>query len=99
MLHPLFSRRFLAINQLASGDSGSAQAQELRGEVTFHYTGQPQKFDVPPNVFQLNIKVAGACGGPANNGGAAAKGGISSGILSVSPGQTLWVYVGGHGSR
>jgi hypothetical protein len=67
------------------------------GGTRYNYTGAAQSYVVPPGVHTLNITAAGSEGGPAHNGFAPAKGGLSTALLPVRPGQTLHVYVGGPG--
>ena len=68
-----------------------------RGGTRYNYTGAAQTYVVPAGVQTLNITAAGSEGGPAHNGFLPAKGGLSTAQLSVHPGQTLQVYVGGPG--
>jgi len=49
---------------------------------------------VPPCVTQINVTAAGAKGGGAVGG----NGAVISATLTVTPGQTLNIYVGGMGS-
>jgi hypothetical protein len=69
------------------------------GTVTFNYTGAFQTFVVPAGVTSISIQALGAQG-MANAAGVAlgGLGGSASGNLTVTPGETLWVYVGGGGS-
>jgi Glycine rich protein len=62
----------------------------------FTYTGGEQPFEVPGTVHTLNFIVIGGHGGTATDGvgGAAAE---VTGKLSVTPGQTLYIEVGGVG--
>src|SRR2546429_2834847 len=60
---------------------------------TFGYTGQQQTFVVPAGVSHLQVLAVGAHG--AGFGGAGA---VVSGTLTVSPGETLYVEVGGGGA-
>jgi|GEM_PF-1112406 len=62
---------------------------------TFNYTGAQQTFVVPPCVTQITITAQGAQGGNAAIGGIGGLGGTATGVLNVTPGQTLYVYVGG----
>jgi len=62
--------------------------------ITFNYTGSPQTWVVPPCVTQINVTAAGAKGGGAVGG----NGAVISATLTVTPGQTLNIYVGGMGS-
>jgi hypothetical protein len=59
----------------------------------FNYTGTPQTFVVPNGIEEIVIEVWGAQGGNGSNrtGGA---GGYSTGILEVTSGKILYVYVG-----
>jgi hypothetical protein len=71
------------------------------GSITYNYTGAVQTFVVPAGVIQLTIECWGAQGGsnPINvGGGTGGYGGYASGQLAVTPGQTLYVYVGGQGA-
>ena len=63
------------------------------GSQTFNYTGGQQTWTVPSGVFSLSFDVRGAQGGTNswNDGG---KGGKVTGTLAVTPGQTLFIYVG-----
>jgi len=73
------------------------------GSQTFSYTGAQQTFTVPSGVSTITIKVWGAQGGSGgyysnssycSTGG---KGGYATGNLSVTAGNTVYVYVGGQG--
>ena len=70
---------------------------------TFSYTGSQQTFTVPSGVTSITIEMWGAQGGSGgyysnssycSTGG---KGGYSTGNLSVTPGSSVYVYVGGQG--
>ena len=79
-----------------SGSSGS-------GNEIFSYTGSVQTFTSPSGVTSIQIEAWGAEGGGRvlsgnSASGLGGKGGYSSGTLSVTPNQDLYVYVGGHGS-
>ncbi|MEV6682266.1 glycine-rich protein [Streptomyces erythrochromogenes] len=62
---------------------------------TFNYTGDVQRFTVPPGVIALVVRMTGAAGGRAWGlpGGRGAE--VTVPALSVTPGQTLYLYVGG----
>jgi hypothetical protein len=66
--------------------------------VTFGCTGFPQQFSVPPGVTQLNVTVRGAAGagepGGFNGASSGGLGGITSGVMNVSPGTMLRITVG-----
>lgn len=61
---------------------------------TFNYTGAVQTFVVPPGVTSVNIQTWGAQGGSnwVNNNNF---GGYVAADVAVTPGTTLYVYVGG----
>ena len=68
------------------------------GSQTFSHTGAQQTFTVPSGVNTITIKTWGAQGGQYNSSWGAGKGGYSTGTLSVTSGQTLYIYAGGQGN-
>ena len=62
----------------------------------FDYTGAVQTFIVPPRVTAVTITALGAQGGASFNT-AGGLGGQTVATVSVTPGETLYVYVGGIG--
>ena len=75
---------------------------------TFNYTGEMQTFVVPAGVTEVQFDVKGAEGGDAIGttvgwGGTstinadAGNGGRVTGLLPVTPGETLYLFVGGEG--
>ncbi len=69
--------------------------------VTFNYTGAVQTFTVPACVTSLTVDIRGGQGGTGtmnsfNCGGAMA--GRVQGALAVTPGDVLYIYVGGQGA-
>ena len=80
------------------------------GTQTFSYTGSQQTFTVPSGVTEIQFDVMGAEGGDIDGitvgwGGTsnvsidAGNGGRVTGILPVTAGETLYIYVGGEGSE
>jgi hypothetical protein len=61
----------------------------------FSYTGSAQTFVLPADVSRVFIEAEGAKGWTAGHPGG--EGGFTSGTLFVSPGDALYVYVGGQG--
>ena len=61
---------------------------------TFTYTGDVQTFVVPPGVTLLHVDAFGAQGGHPTGGG---RGGRVETMIAVTPGETLYIYVGGAG--
>jgi Glycine rich protein len=77
--------------------AAAAPAAAQADTVTFSYTGGEQVFVVPAGVTSLEVTVLGARGaslGPTAGG----RGDLVSGTLAVSPGQRLYVEVGGVGA-
>jgi hypothetical protein len=70
-------------------------------QTTYNHTGAMQTYVVPPNITLINIQTWGGQGGDVNelyvpqSGGL---GGYSTGDLIVTPGESIYVYVGGEGS-
>ncbi|MFZ4544823.1 MAG: glycine rich domain-containing protein [Saprospiraceae bacterium] len=67
---------------------------------TFNYTGAFQTYTVPPGIASVRIESWGAAGGDASSQAGIArggKGGYAADDLAVTPGQTLYIYVGGKG--
>ena len=65
------------------------------GSQAFSYTGANQTFTVPPGVTSLTVKLWGAGGAGAGLGGGS--GAFVTGALTVTPGETLTLIVGGGG--
>ncbi|MGI9192036.1 MAG: T9SS type A sorting domain-containing protein [Chitinophagaceae bacterium] len=71
------------------------------GTATFSYTGAMQTFTVPQGITSLSIQCYGASGanGVGVGAGSGGLGAMSSGNLSVTPGQTINIFVGGAGTN
>lgn len=73
--------------------------QQPSGDMTFNYTGASQTFVVPEGVTSIEIEASGAQGG--GGGGpttsAGGLGGRVTATISVTPGETLTIVVGGAG--
>lgn len=66
---------------------------------TFGFTGAPQSFTVPLGITSITVVAKGAAGGPSDSPGVGV-GGLGatvSATLSVTPGETLTVQIGGLG--
>lgn len=61
------------------------------GSVQLNYTGCMQQITIPPSVTQITIDAYGAQG----QGPSGGMGGRAQGVLTVTPGQVLNIYVGG----
>jgi Glycine rich protein len=77
--------------------AGCPAARAQATSKIFTYTGAEQTFTVPAGIFSVEVLAVGGRGGNASKpGGAAAQ---VSGELSVTPGETLYVEVGGNGGE
>lgn len=73
-------------------------AQTIAAACLFYSTGGVQPFTIPSNITAIQFSVAGAGGGFGAGGcGTPGKGGALEGTLSVTPGQILYLFVGGAG--
>src|ERR1044072_1498528 len=61
----------------------------------YNYTGAVQMYVVPPCVSSVSIQASGAQGAAGSPGVAGGLGGQVYGEMSVSFGDTLFIYVGG----
>jgi hypothetical protein len=65
---------------------------------TFSFTGAEQVFIVPDGITSINVRAVGARGGAGGPTGAAGGfGAVATADLPVTPGQVLFVNVGGNG--
>jgi len=81
---------------LAFAASAAVAGDALASSTTFNYTGAMQAYQVPEQVHSLSVTAAGAAGG--NGYYAGGRGATVSSTLAVTPGSTLYVYVGGNGA-
>ena len=65
----------------------------------FGFTGAEQTYVVPAGVSNVSITAIGGNGGtpPPGGGVSGGRGAIVTGIVAVTPGQVLYVHVGGTG--
>lgn len=63
----------------------------------FTYTGSNQTFTVPAGVTSLTVKMWGAGGAGSFTGGSGGSGAFVKGTLTVTPGLTYYIIVGGPG--
>ncbi len=97
-MKPLYLSRF-AILIMLLGCNWSSIAQT---STTFSTPGGPYSYVVPAGVTRIAVDLVGANGGNPNSSvpyGVGGKGGRIKGDLAVTPGQTLYVYVGGVGGN
>jgi len=84
------------ISSILAPSPVEAQSPVPPGSQTFNFTGAAQQFIVPAGVTSLTVDAYGAQGGNAlfATGG---QGGRITATITVSPGETLTVNVGGQG--
>ena len=68
----------------------------VSGSQTFAYTGAQQTFVVPAGVTSVDVDATGGKGGDGTTG-VGGNGGRIQTTITVTPGQTMYVYVGGAG--
>ncbi|MCG8577659.1 MAG: T9SS type A sorting domain-containing protein [Flavobacteriales bacterium] len=72
----------------------------LTAQITYDYTGSMQVYTVPPGVTSIQIEAYGASGGDSPVGfGNGGLGGYVSAEFDVTPGEDLYIYVGGEGAE
>jgi len=86
----------------AHAQTSGAAPPPAQGSQTFLFTGRVQTFVVPAGVTLVTVEAWGAEGGDGFHGeqcyAAGAPGAhVSGAMLSVTPGETLSIYVGGQG--
>jgi hypothetical protein len=67
---------------------------QISGALTFNYTGGVQTFVVPPGVTRIRARLFGAQGGVLGGLG----GEVEASNITVTPGETLTITVGGQGA-
>lgn len=65
----------------------------------FSYTGGPQLYVVPEGVTQLDVELCGGEGATYPGAGLGGKGGGTTATISVTPGESLQINVGGYGQN
>jgi Coenzyme PQQ synthesis protein D (PqqD)/IPT/TIG domain len=92
-----------AVTVTTAGGTSGAQTftvtLPVAGSVTFNFTGGDQTFTVPAGVVSITILATGASGSPGFGavGGTGGLGGRTTATVSVTPGASLTVRVGGQG--
>ena len=68
---------------------------QLPTTYSFQYTGAIQKFIVPNRVTSIQVKAIGAKGGTGGGGQLGGAGANITSTINVTPGQVLYIVVGG----
>lgn len=74
-------------------------ASQVLCSQTFTFTGAEQEYVVPAGITSMSTQVVGAAGGTrTGNNRPAGRGAVVTGQFAVTPGETLFVEVGGTGT-
>ena len=90
--------RFTSLAAVAAAIAAAAGASDAlaASPVQFNYTGAAQAYVIPANVNAVAVTAVGGSGG--NAGYAGGRGAVVASTVPVTPGSTLYVYVGGNGA-
>lgn len=69
------------------------------GSINFGFTGNVQSWTVPAGVTSITVDASGASGADGTSPVVGGNGGRVQATLTVSPGQVLYLYVGGQGGQ
>jgi hypothetical protein len=91
---------FFLLNSIASNSQVIARNFALRKPLgintqTFTYTGAIQQFIVPNRVTAIQVNAVGATGGTGGGGQLGGAGANITSTINVTPGQVLYIVVGG----
>src|SRR5918994_7309686 len=89
----------VAVSPAARAVHTTCQPSGSQVVCTFSYTGAAQSWTVPEGVTQATFDVYGAGGGGASTRSFGGRGGEAKATISVTPGETLQVNVGGRGGE
>ena len=87
------------VNYTTPDASQFCPGQNVAGSQTFSYTGSYQTFIIPQGVTSITIQAWGAQGAGTTGGRTGGNGGYATGNLAVTPGSTIYVYVGQQGQQ
>lgn len=86
-------KKHLLLSSLAFVMFASSKAQMVTD--TFFFTGSQQTFVVPSDVDSMVIDIRGSAGESPTGGANGGMGGLVYGNIDVTPGEILYIYVGG----
>ena len=90
------------VGRIGAGDTDPTLTAPSADSIKFAMTGAYASYVVPEGTTKLQIDACGAAGGVSGSSGRVpnyALGGYISSVITVTPGSTLFVYVGGFGGR
>ena len=85
----------IAMNAQSAFQNLAVKKPQLPTTYSFKYTGGIQQFIVPNRVTSIQVNAIGAKGGTGANGQAGGAGANITTTLNVTPGQVLYIVVGG----
>ena len=85
----------IGLNAQSAFHNLAVKKPQLPTTYSFQYTGSLQKFVVPNRVTSIQVNAIGAKGGTGGRGQAGGAGANITTTLNVTPGQILYVVVGG----
>ncbi|WP_296687205.1 fibrinogen-like YCDxxxxGGGW domain-containing protein [Flavobacterium sp.] len=85
----------IALNAQSAFQNLAVKKPQLPTTYSFKYTGALQQFVVPNRVTSIQVNAIGAKGGTGANGQVGGAGANITTTLNVTPGQILYVVVGG----
>ena len=91
----LINAQINAANAAAAYEGAVIAATQVSVDVNYSYTGFDQTFIVPAGVTKITVELLGASGSTAYTGDGSTRGGYVYGDLTVAPGQTYTIIVGG----
>jgi hypothetical protein len=90
----------LTADGIGGGSTRTATVTVVTGTQTFSFTGAQQDFTVPAGVHHVTVQASGAQGGTGVQAlVAGGYGGTTRATISVTPGESLAVFVGGRGAN
>jgi hypothetical protein len=87
----------MVVGACLAGWLAVTQNGQARVTTSYGFTGKPETYVVPSGVCWLRIEAIGAAGGEQATAGTPGAGAWAIATLDVTPGEALFVYVGGQG--
>jgi hypothetical protein len=91
--------RRLAFLAVVFGTVLAPTAADAAQVTTFNFTGGEQTYTVPSGLTSLAIVATGAAGGGPSSGLTGGRGAVVSAMVPVTPGEILYIEVGGVGGQ
>jgi hypothetical protein len=95
----LINAQLDAANAAAAYQGAVNAATQVTIDVNYSFTGGNQSFIVPAGVTKITVELLGASGSTAYTGDGSTRGGYVYGDLTVVPGQTYTIIVGGQNNN